>query len=191
MEEKETYREVYETFRALCARGEQPCSFFEYCHRCGVTYGKLKDVLCDEYAGVQGIAGYSRMKISTSENEYMQLYNGFKELCGNLEQIGSFAQYCEERGYNRWRVYTFLYRKGIKISDLPGYINPSTLRYREAIPFEDVIFEEAGFLPTGNGNAITVRVDGHVVVSFPADTDVGVIAKFINKMGKEACHVES
>lgn len=191
MEEKDTYRKVYETFRALCVRGEQPCSFFEYCHRCGVTYGKLKDVLRDEYAGVQGIAGYSRMKISTSEEEYMKLYNGFKELCENRDQDESFAQYCEERGYNRWRVYTFLYRKGLKISDLPGYINPSTLRCGDMVPFENVIFEESGFLPAGDSSAITVKVDDHVAVSFPADTDVDVVAKFVKKLGKEVGHVES
>ena len=47
-----------------------------------------------------------------------------------------------------------------------------------------MIFEEAGFLPAGDGNVITVKVDGHVAVSFPADTDVAVIARFVKKMGK-------
>lgn len=36
---------------------------------------------------------------------------------------------------------------------------------------------------------ITVRVDGNVEVSFSADTDLSVIAKFIRKMGKEVCHM--
>lgn len=54
-----------------------------------------------------------------------------------------------------------------------------------------MIFEDAGFLPAEGGNAITVRVDGHVAVIFPADTDVAVIAKFVRKMGKEAGHVGS
>ena len=61
----------------------------------------------------------------------------------------------------------------------------------QEIPFEEVIFEDAGFLPAEVGNAITVRVDGHVAVIFPADTDVAVIAKFVRKMGKEAGHVGS
>ena len=54
-----------------------------------------------------------------------------------------------------------------------------------------MIFEDAGFLPAEVGNAITVRVDGHVAVIFPADTDVAVIAKFVRKMGKETGHVGS
>lgn len=62
-------------------------------------------------------------------------------------------------------------------------------KYNE-IPFEEIIFEEAGFLPASNANVITVSVDGHIAVSFPADTDVAVVAKFIKKMGKEASHVE-
>lgn len=61
----------------------------------------------------------------------------------------------------------------------------------QEVPFENVIFEEAGFLPAGGGNVITVKVDGHVAVSFPADTDVAVIAKFVRKIGKEGGHVGS
>ena len=48
-----------------------------------------------------------------------------------------------------------------------------------------MIFEEAGFLPAESCNVITVRVDGNVEVSFPADTDLSVIAKFIRKIGKD------
>ena len=59
----------------------------------------------------------------------------------------------------------------------------------QEIPFEEVIFEEAGFLPAEGCNMITVKVNGHVAVSFPADTDVAVIAKFVRKIGKEAGHV--
>lgn len=43
----------------------------------------------------------------------------------------------------------FLWRNRLRVSDLPGYTSPHTgrsSRYKE-IPFEDVIFEEAGFLP--------------------------------------------
>ena len=51
------------------------------------------------------------------------------------------------------------------------------------------IQEVAAFLPTKSCNVITVRIDGNVKVSFPADTDLSVIAKFIRKMGKEVTHV--
>ena len=51
-----------------------------------------------------------------------------------------------------------------------------------------MIFEEAGFLPAGSNNVITIRVDGHVEVSLPADTDLSEITKICN-MRKEADHV--
>ena len=75
----------------------------------------------------------------------------------------------------------FLQRKGLRVSGLPGYKGPpgtSCIKCIE-VPFEDVIFEEAGYLPADSGNVITVKVDGHVAVNFPADTDVAVIAKFV------------
>lgn len=86
-----------------------------------------------------------------------------------------------------------MYKNKLRITDIPGFTwsnGRCSSRYRE-IPFEDVIFEEAGFLPAEGGNVITVKVNGHVAVSFPADTDVAVIARFVRKMGKEVGHVGS
>lgn len=87
----------------------------------------------------------------------------------------------------------FKARNKVKVVGLPGFVGPAGTGNGkcQGIPFEDVIFEEAGFLPAAETNVITVSVDGHVAVGFPADTDVAVIAKFIKKMGKEAGHVES
>ena len=84
-------------------------------------------------------------------------------------------------------------RNKLKVAGLPAYTGPTGTGYgrRQEVPFEDVIFEDAGFLPAEGGNVITVRVDGHVAVSFPADTDVAVIAKFVRKIGKEIGHVGS
>lgn len=81
-----------------------------------------------------------------------------------------------------------MHRNNLRITDIPGFAwsnGRCCSRYNE-VPFEEVIFEEAGFLPADSGNVIAVKVDGHVTVSFPADTDVAVIAKFVRKMGKEA-----
>ena len=64
----------------------------------------------------------------------------------------------------------------------------SSRRY-ESVPFEDIIFEESGFLPGSVNKVITVQVDGHVSVSFPADTDVDVVARFVSQLGKEVSHV--
>ena len=180
------------TFKDLCEQGKQPSSFFVYCHKNGISYRRLRDVLKDEYNGVRGLKGYHRQKSRTVEGTYIRLYSDFKNLCSAGEQPGSFAEYCEAQGYDRWSVYNFLSRHGLKIKTLPGYMNPALLSSKsQSVPFEDVIFEEAGFLPADSGNVITIKVDGHVAVSFPADTDVAVIAKFVRKMGKEAGHVES
>ena len=85
----------------------------------------------------------------------------------------------------------FQSRNKLKVAGLPGYTGPTGTGYGrcQEVPFEDVIFEETGFLPAQGGNVITVKVDGHVAVSFPADTDVAIIAEFVRKMGKEAGHV--
>lgn len=87
----------------------------------------------------------------------------------------------------------FMFRNKLKLSEIPGFVGLNGKGYNRVkeIPFEDIIFEEAGFLPAAETNVITVSVDGHVAVSFPADTDVAVIAKFIKKMRKGAGHVES
>ena len=79
----------------------------------------------------------------------------------------------------------------LRVAGLPGYTGPTGMGTgrSQKVPFEDVIFEEAGFLPAEGGNVITVKVDGHVAVSFPADTDVAIIARFVRKMGKEVGHV--
>ncbi|MBS5108691.1 MAG: hypothetical protein KHZ65_05600 [Phocaeicola vulgatus] len=78
------------------------------------------------------------------------------------------------------KVDRYLRRNKLTVIGLPGYTNPRHSRlakqYKE-IPFEDVIFKETGFLPSGSCHMITVRVDGNVEVSFSADTDLSVIAR--------------
>lgn len=90
-------------------------------------------------------------------------------------------------------MHSYLRRNHLKVAGLPGYEGPAGvgLPHCRDIPFEEIIFEESGFLPAGDGKVITVNVDGHVAVSFPADTDVAIIARFVRKMGKEAGHVGS
>ena len=64
----------------------------------------------------------------------------------------------------------YLRRNKLRVIDLVGYTSPfggPGSQYKE-IPFEDIIFEEAGFLPAESCNVITVRVDGNIEVSFPA-----------------------
>ena len=73
------------------------------------------------------------------------------------------------------KVDRYLRRNKLTVIGLPGYTNPRHSRlakqYKE-IPFEDVIFKETGFLPSGSCHMITVRVDGNVEVSFSADVRI-------------------
>lgn len=158
----------------------------------------MRRILKDEFQDVRTLPGFQFFK--TTEGRYIgkicsQVYEEFRELCAQGRQPGTFKAYCLEHGITRKRMHDYLNRNKLSVYGLPGFKGPAgagTLsRCVQEIPFEDVIFEEAGFLPAGEGNAITVKVDGHVAVSFPADTDVAVIARFVVKMGKEAGHVGS
>lgn len=122
-----------------------------------------------------------------------KIYEDFKNMCADGRQPGTFKSYYIKYGITPKQMDSFQRRNKLRLSGLPGYTGSSHTgsgRSQE-VPFEDVIFEEAGFLPADSGNAITVKVDGHVAVSFPADTDVAVIAKFVRKMEKEVGDVGS
>lgn len=193
MDKVDQYRDVYKSFIALCREGRQHCSFVEYCRQNGVDSGYMKDILGDEFHGVRRIPGY-RMTHAGKNKEttlkYGRIFDDFRALCADGRQPGSFMGYCKERGVEYSRMNRYLNIRKLKVGTIPGYLRPGAPQCSQ-IPFEDIIFEEAGFLPAAETNAITVSVDGHVAVSFPADTDVAVIARFIKKMGKEAWHVGS
>ena len=123
---------------------------------------------------------------------YRQVYFTFKELCAEGKQPCSFKRYYERFGIMRRQMKGYQRRRKLHVAGLPGFEGPSggTCAPRcQEIPFEEVIFEEAGFLPCNDENVITVRVDDHVAISFPIDTDVDVIVKFVNKTRREAGHV--
>ena len=113
-------------------------------------------------------------------------------MCAEGRQPGTFSSYCIANGTTIERVHSYLKRLKLRVCELPGFSGPKgNTRPRIApIPFENVIFEDAGFLPAGSSNVITVSVDRHVAVSFPGDTDMAVIANFVKKMGKEVGNVE-
>lgn len=153
----------------------------------------MRHILKDEFQNVKTLPGF-RMARTTAGDSLgklcLQIYEEFKNLCAKGQQPSTFKAYCLKYGITRTQMHNYLNRKKLRVYGLPGFKGPSgagTLTHRgQEIPFENVIFEESGFLPSGNGNMITVKVDGHVAVSFPADTDVSVIAKFVRKMGKES-----
>lgn len=198
MDKVELYRHVFITYKELCAQGHQPGSFRQYCKEHGVKQSLMRGVLGHEFQNIKTLPGYRSCRSAGLRKNGIahlchKIYEEFKTLCANNRQPGTFTDYCRQYGITRSQMHGYLRRNGLRVAGLPGFSGPAGVglpRCKE-IPFEDVIFEEAGFLPAGDGNAITVRVDGHVVVSFPADTNVSAIAKFIKKMGKEVCHVES
>lgn len=189
MDKVELYRQVFASFRDLCARGRQPSSFNAYCKAHGVQQCRMRQVLKDEFQPIKSLPGYGYGK----SRLYLEIYENFKQLCSQGRQPDSFASYCRSYGVTRDRVHDYLKHHGLRVAGLPGYTGPTGTGNSkcEEIPFEDVIFEEAGFLPADGGNVITVKVDGHVAVSFPADTDVKVVANFVRKLGKEAGNVGS
>lgn len=215
MKSIEFYRQVLVDFESLCANGRQVCSFSEFCRSRGVDENQLRRNLKDEFRGVSHLPGFSFVKGRGEKGigqKYRQVYGEFKNLCANGSQPGSFSGYCKSCGVDYQKMNYYLKDHGLRVEGLQGYVKPPggsrdsrgrrsnrsdrgnrsrrSKRYDE-VPFESVIFEEAGFLPAADANVITVSIDDHVAVSFPADTDVAVIAKFVKKMGKEAEHVES
>ena len=188
MDKVELYRQVFTSFRTLCAAGKQPSSFNAYCKAHGVVQCQMAQVLKGEYQHIRTLPGYTSIG-----RICRRIYEDFKRLCADGHQPCTFKSYYMRYGVTYTQMDGFQRRNKLRLARLPGYTGPSHTgsgRIQE-IPFEDVIFEEAGFLPADSGNGITVKVDGHVAVSFPADTDVAVIAKFVRKMGKEAGHVGS
>lgn len=181
MDKVELYRQVFTSFRRLCAEGRQPSSFNAYCKAHGVMQCQMAQVLKGEYQRIKSLPGYT-----STGSVCREIYEDFKSLCAEGRQPSTFRAYYKSRGVTRRQMEGFQSRNKLKVVGLPGFTGPDGTgngRCQE-VPFEEVIFEEAGFLPADSGNVITVKVDGHVAVSFPADTDVAVIAKFVRKMGK-------
>lgn len=198
MEQLELYGSVFFRYMELYSSGRQPSAFNAYCRDQGLDPRLMRQIIMEKFPDEEIPSGRNSMG-----RVYLRIYEDFKNLCSEGGQPGPFAAYCRERGVSWARMHYYMKDRGLKVTGLPGYTKlsgharrpghtglPATGsgKYRE-VPFEDVIFEEAGFLPADSRNAITVKVNGHVAVSFPADTDVAVIARFISKMGKEAGHV--
>lgn len=191
MDKVEHYRHVFTAFKELCAMGNQSCSFREYCLEHGVDCSQMRNVLKGEFQNVSTLSGYRKGR--SLGFLCSKVYEEFKNQCVCCRQPGSFTDYCGSFGITWKQMKRYLCRNKLPVVGLPGYTSPlrgrlSGSRCKE-IPFEDVIFEQAGFLPAGSGHMITVRVDGHVEVSFPAATDISVVAGFIRKMRKEVGHV--
>lgn len=193
MDKVELYRRVFCSFKDLCAKGIQDCSFSAYCLRHGVDESLMPIILKGEFQKITSLPGYRPIRTNGIRDLCWRIYNEFKELCANGKQPGTFKSYYSKYGLTRNQMRGFQKRNKAIVTGLPGYVGQTGTGNGkgQSIPFEDVIFEEAGFLPAGDANVITVSVDGHVTVRFPADTDVAVIARFIEKIGKGVRHVES
>lgn len=192
MDKVELYRQVFSAFKKLCAAGEQPCSFRAYCRNHGVNQCQMPFILKDEFQNVKALPGYKLLKSKQSVGILCsQIYEDFKHLCAEGRQPGTFTSYCNGYGITFKQMDNNLNRNKLRVIGLPGFSMPTRtgLPRGQEIPFEKIIFEEAGFLPASESSVITIKVDGHVTVSFPANTDVAVIAKFVRQMTKEASRV--
>lgn len=182
MDKVERYRQVFLSFKELCSTGRQPSSFSAYCKANSVDQCQMRQIFKNEFQNIKTLPGYRSISHICSV-----IYEDFKQKCADGRQPGTFADFYRSHGITWEQMHGYLKRNKLKVVGLPGYVmltGGSRSRCQE-IPFEDVIFEEAGFLPADTCSTITVKVDGHVAVSFPPDTDVAVIARFVRKLGKE------
>ena len=187
------YRQVFSSYKELCANGLQSCSFHSYCLDHGVDQCQMPIVLKGEFQKITTLPGYRLIRTNGIQDLCWRIYNDFKELCASGKQPGTFKSYYSQHGITMKQMDGFMRRNKVRVAGLPGFVGPSGTGNGKCqrIPFEDIIFEEACFFPAGDASVITVSVDGHVAVRFPADTDVAVIARFVRKIGKEAGDVGS
>ena len=153
MDKVELYRQVFLSFKELCATGSQPSSFRAYCIANGVDQGQMRQVLKNEFQNIKTLPGYC----CVNSRLYAEIYERFKQLCAQGRQPGTFSSYCRSFGVTRDQVHSYLKNHHLRVSGLPGYTGPTGTgndKPRE-IPFEDVLFEEAGFLP-----AVSLEVMG-------------------------------
>lgn len=194
MEQLELYRSVLFKYIELHANGRLPSAFNAYCREQGLNAGMMRQIIREKFPDIKIPSVRNRMG-----QIYSRIYEEFKKLCSEGLQPGSFSSFCRSHGVSYKRMHWYLTDRHLRVEGLYGYQKPkrcpnSGNSHKHAcleVPFEEIIFEEAGFLPADSGNVITVKINGHVAVSFPADTDVAAIAKFVRKMGKEAGHVGS
>lgn len=197
MDKFELYRSVFLSFKELCAKGDQPCSFCTYCKEYGVNPDLMPKVLKGDFQKIASLPGYRHIPAKRPGGIgrlCIRIYEDFKRLCADGRQPGTFKSYHEGFGVSRSQMHSCLKSRKLRVDGLPGYnvcvARPAPTGGADAqVAFEEVIFEESGFLPAGGGSAITVNVGGHVSVSFPAVVDIDVVARFVKMIAKEADHV--
>ena len=96
MDKVELYREVFASFRTLCAERKQPSSFNAYCKAHGVEQSLMRHILKDEFQNVKALSGF---QFSRSAGDHAvgkicsQIYEEFKRLCAEGRQPGTFKAY--------------------------------------------------------------------------------------------------
>lgn len=191
----ELYSQIFASFKELCASGNQTCSLSSYCEQYDVDRSRMDDWLHENNLKVSELPGFSRIHSRRNPSvmeECLQAYNDFKELCASGQQVSSFFRFYRGRNLTKDQMRRCMIKyKLVGVTELPGYVYfmQRDSQSAQEVPFENVIFEEAGFLPAEDVRAIKVMVDARIAVVFPADTDVDVVARFIKKMGEECGHV--
>ena len=116
MDKVELYRQVFQSFKALCARGEQPCSFSAYCRDYGVEQNQMRQILKGEFQNIRTLPGYRNISHICSE-----IYEEFKQKCAEGKQPGTFADFYSVHGITWEQMHGYLKRKKLKVVGLPGY----------------------------------------------------------------------
>ncbi|MCD8393303.1 MAG: hypothetical protein LUC85_00520 [Bacteroidales bacterium] len=149
MDKIERYRQVYNEFKELCARGEQKVTFTAFCRVRGVRGDKMQDVLGDEFVTLKAIPGYRVIlpkKPKPDDDICGRIYENFRTLCAEGRQPGSFSNYCKTRGVAVASVWWFMRDHNLRLIDIPGFrLRKDTHKTAQEVPFANVIFEEAGF----------------------------------------------
>lgn len=147
MDKAELYRQVSNAYKDLCATGKAIVPFSRFCREHGVDSHQMRWTLGKEFVNRENFRDIS---IYTRCSE---VYESFKVLCSEGCQPGAFAGYYRPFGIGRRQMERFMNRNKFRIIDLPGFAwsnGRSSSRYKE-VPFEEVIFGDAGFLPADVG----------------------------------------
>ena len=141
MDKESLYRQVFTSFKNLCAIGEQPSSFSKYCSDHGVNPNLMPIIVKGEYQNIRTLPGYRfRRDIHSVGARYMEIYENFRELCAQGRQPGTFRDYCAGFGVNRDQMHSYLRRNHLKVAGLPGYDGPAGVGVPHCrdIPFEEI-----------------------------------------------------
>lgn len=129
MDKKEHYRQVFLSFKNLCATDQQPCSFSKYCREHGLEHAQVRQILGDEFQNIRTLPGYT----CVNSRIYATIYENFKNLCAEGRQPGSFAAYCRSFGISWSKIHSYM-KKSAYCDRASRVLRPETFVRRKRFP---------------------------------------------------------